>query len=58
MSPPRLPRLPTARSLNAITGANWHGTGVRPDIEVEADSALAVALRLIADRRRAPTASP
>ena len=50
--------LPTARSLNPITGTNWQGTGVRPDIEVEADSALAVALRLIADRRRAPTASP
>jgi C-terminal processing protease CtpA/Prc len=38
--------LPTSRSVNPITGGNWQGTGVRPDVAVPADSALAVALRL------------
>jgi len=43
--------LPTARSVNPITGGNWQGTGVEPDVIVPADSALVAALRLAADRR-------
>lgn len=40
--------LPVGRSVNPITGGNWQGTGVRPDVAVPADSALAVALRAAA----------
>jgi hypothetical protein len=31
---------------NTVTGANWEGVGVRPDVEVPADQALTVAHRL------------
>lgn len=34
----------TAKSVNPITGGNWQGVGVQPDIEVAADDALAAAL--------------
>ncbi len=37
--------LPTARAINPITGANWEGVGVIPDIEVPQDQALPVAHR-------------
>jgi len=37
-------RLPVARSVNAVTGANWEGAGVRPDIRASAADALDVAL--------------
>lgn len=47
--------LPEGRSVNPITGGNWQGTGVRPDIEVPADQALARALELArAHLNRAP----
>ena len=38
--------LPEARSTNPITGGNWQGVGVRPDVEVPADKALDRALEL------------
>lgn len=34
------------RSVNPITGGNWQGTGVKPDIAVSADQALERALAL------------
>jgi tetratricopeptide (TPR) repeat protein len=37
--------IPTGRAINPVTGINWEGTGVEPDVKVEADSALAVARR-------------
>ncbi|HST37294.1 MAG TPA: S41 family peptidase [Allosphingosinicella sp.] len=37
--------LPVAQTRNPITGGNWQGTGVVPDIESPADQALAVAQR-------------
>jgi len=37
--------IPVARTRNPITGGNWQGTGVAPDILVPADQALAVAQR-------------
>jgi hypothetical protein len=40
---PVLMRLPYGRSVNPITGTNWEGTGVEPDIAVPAPDALAVA---------------
>ncbi len=36
-------RLPVARAVNPITGKNWQGSGVIPDIEVPAEQALQVA---------------
>jgi C-terminal processing protease CtpA/Prc len=37
-------------SINPITGTNWEGVGVVPDVKVSADEALAVAQKLIRDR--------
>ncbi|HEX8627974.1 MAG TPA: S41 family peptidase [Catenuloplanes sp.] len=37
--------VPTARSINPVTGTNWEGTGVEPDVAVPADGALTVAYR-------------
>lgn len=38
--------LPEGRSINPITGGDWQGVGVRPDVETAPDDALAAALRL------------
>lgn len=40
--------LPEGKSINPITGGNWQGVGVRPDVEVPAAQALAKALELAA----------
>jgi hypothetical protein len=37
------------RAINPITGTNWEGTGVAPDIAVSADKAMAVARMTIMD---------
>ncbi len=37
-------QLPFGRAISPITGTNWEGTGVEPDIEAPADQALDVAL--------------
>jgi C-terminal processing protease CtpA/Prc len=42
-------RLPTARTVNPITGTNWEGVGVQPDVRVAADEALSVGHRLALD---------
>jgi peptidase S41-like protein len=39
-------RIPTARSVSPVTGTNWEGVGVRPDVEVPADEAFRYAYRL------------
>jgi len=36
--------IPHGRAINPISGTNWEGTGVRPDIETSADMALDVAI--------------
>ncbi len=36
--------IPYGRAINPITGTNWEGTGVIPDIKVPADQALEVAI--------------
>ena len=35
--------MPFARSINPVTGTNWEGTGVIPDVTVAADEAYDVA---------------
>jgi C-terminal processing protease CtpA/Prc len=36
-------RVPFARSINPVTKTNWEGTGVKPDVAVPAEKALATA---------------
>lgn len=38
--------LPESKSISPITGSNWEGVGVKPDVEVPADRALDAALTL------------
>ncbi|GAA2530801.1 S41 family peptidase [Pilimelia columellifera] len=38
--------LPVGRSVNPVTGANWEGVGVRPDVEVPAAEAETTAVQL------------
>src|SRR5262249_50927356 len=38
--------IPTGRAVNPVTGTNWEGTGVAPDIAVPAAEAMKVAQRL------------
>lgn len=42
--------IPIARSVSPISGTNWEGTGVRPDIEVPAEQALPQALTHLLSR--------
>ncbi|MEU4602597.1 S41 family peptidase [Kribbella sp. NPDC023972] len=37
--------VPTARTINTVTGTNWEGVGVIPDLSVPADQALDAALK-------------
>ncbi len=38
--------VPRGRAINPVTGTNWEGTGVAPDIAVSAEEALKTAYRL------------
>jgi C-terminal processing protease CtpA/Prc len=38
--------IPTGKAINPVTGTNWEGVGVKPDIEVAADKALEKAIEL------------
>jgi hypothetical protein len=38
--------VPTARAVNPVSGTNWEGVGVRPDVEVPAAQAFDTAYRL------------
>lgn len=42
--------VPNARSISPITGTDWEGKGVAPDVAVKADEALEAAERLAAER--------
>ncbi len=35
--------MPFGRAINPITGTNWEGTGIKPDIETPAEQALLIA---------------
>lgn len=42
--------VPTARSINSVTGTNWEGVGVLPDVSVPAEQALDAALKELGPR--------
>jgi hypothetical protein len=48
--------LPYARAVNPITGTNWEGTGVPPDVEVSAETALDAAYGSALEKVAATTA--
>jgi len=48
--------IPVARGISHVSGGNWEGTGVLPDIPVAAAEALDVALQLALSRQ--PLATP
>ncbi|QES58503.1 peptidase S41 [Streptomyces venezuelae] len=39
--------VPTARTINTVTGGNWEGVGVVPDVPVPASQALETALKAV-----------
>ena len=41
--------MPGGRARNPITGTNWEGVGVSPDVVASRDSALNVALGLLGE---------
>lgn len=45
----------TAKSVNPITGGNWQGVGVQPDVSSSAEDALQVALAHLGSRYDDPT---
>ncbi|HEY8503883.1 MAG TPA: S41 family peptidase [Gemmataceae bacterium] len=45
--------IPTGRAINPITKTNWEGTGVEPDVKVDADAALEKAHELALAKLRA-----
>jgi C-terminal processing protease CtpA/Prc len=50
--------VPVARSVNPITGTNWEGTGVEPDVAVPAGEAFDVAYRMALQHVVASDTSP
>jgi hypothetical protein len=55
---PVLMRLPYGRSVNPLTGTNWEGAGVEPDIAAAAPDAFAVAHARALDAVAAKTTDP
>jgi hypothetical protein len=50
--------VPVARPIHPVTGTNWEGCGVAPDIEAPADDALDIAHRTALRTVRGPHADP
>jgi hypothetical protein len=50
--------IPTGYLVNAVTGTNWEGTGVQPDVAVPAEEALAAAWSLAARTLAESAADP
>ncbi|CAJ1080592.1 retinol-binding protein 3 [Xyrichtys novacula] len=46
--------LPTAKAINPITGSSWEVSGVTPDVEVNAEDALATAIKIVSLRAKVP----
>lgn len=51
-------RIPTGYVVNAVTGTNWEGVGVKPDVAVPPDDALAKAWSLALVGVSSSTANP
>ncbi|MEY9932996.1 hypothetical protein ABH926_007649 [Catenulispora sp. GP43] len=45
LTPHIMVSIPNARSINPVTGTNWEGVGVEPDVAVSAEEAFEVAYR-------------
>jgi C-terminal processing protease CtpA/Prc len=45
--------VPFAKSLDPVTKTNWEGTGVEPDVKVDAADALTTAEKLALEKIRA-----
>jgi C-terminal processing protease CtpA/Prc len=50
--------VPVARAVNPVTGTNWEGTGVEPDVAVTAGEAFDVAYRMALHHVVASSTSP
>jgi C-terminal processing protease CtpA/Prc len=48
----------TGRAINPVTKTNWEGTGVKPDVAVNADEALEVAVKLALEKLKAAAKDP
>ncbi|KAM3592614.1 uncharacterized protein V6R79_022113 [Siganus canaliculatus] len=46
--------VPTAKSINPITGSSWEISGVTPHVEVNAEDALATAIKIVNLRAQVP----
>ncbi|XP_033840073.1 retinol-binding protein 3 [Periophthalmus magnuspinnatus] len=46
--------VPTAKSINPITGSTWEVVGVSPDVEVNAEDALATAIKIVQFQAQVP----
>ncbi len=51
-------RVPFARSINPISGTNWEGTGVPPDVSVPEARAFDVAYRMALEKAAAKATDP
>lgn len=45
--------VPMGRAINPVTGTNWEGAGVEPDVRCDKDSALTIGVRKAVDAARA-----
>jgi hypothetical protein len=50
--------MPSGRPVNPVTGSNWEGIGVKPDIPVSSEAALSRAHALAIERLKAEASDP
>jgi C-terminal processing protease CtpA/Prc len=52
IGPQFLAFIPTGRAVNPLTGTNWEGTGIQPDVRTDEEEAAAAAHRLAVETLR------